>query len=281
MPSRFSPSQLNAWQSCRFKWHMRYELGLMKPAERWMTASGSAVHGVVEARLKNEIKPMHSQAKAESILAEHFVGFDDQQEQVKRYLPGALRAISRLPDWIWQHDDWHVEEEIEYTWEGSPETIGSGKHFAATKPVTIFGKPDFWRFSDDGSHIQLLELKSTSSTKKRPREYLTFNPQHRYYALILSKLYNLPVFVNYIVVRTGAKNTAAMESTEFLINDRALLQAEDELLRVASEVGTLEIVPFYSGACPFCDFADVCEAAVGGADWQAIANETLVPREPS
>lgn len=258
---RLSASELNAWRSCRLRHHYSYGEGLALPEKGPMLASGTAVHGAVEAVLKGEIPYDLSAAKAEEILRDNLAGRDDLEVAVKKYLPGAVRALSRMPKWAIE-PGWQVEELIEWTW---PE-----------HDITLFGFPDMYRVEDD--HIIIGELKSTSNTRKVPSDYFLFNPQHRYYAVVLSKLYpDKPIFVKYAVVHTG-KTGPRLQQGEWLMKKRALAQAEQEILATAGEIGKLPVVPSYTNACGYCDFKPLCAAAITGGDPAPLKRELYVPK---
>ena len=105
---RHSPSELNTWQQCRLAWDYRYGKRLTVQTGRWATASGSAIHGAIEEALNGTVTPDKMDLVAERVLGEHFIGDEDAQSKVNRYLPGVKRALSRVPKWIFGVEDWHV-----------------------------------------------------------------------------------------------------------------------------------------------------------------------------
>lgn len=263
MTKRISASELSAWRQCRLRHHYSYTEALDKPERGVLLASGTAVHGAVEAVLTGEIPYDLSAAKAEALMREALEGRDDIELMIRKYLPGAVRALTRMPQWVWD-TNWRVEELIEWTW-------GEGED-----AITLFGYPDIYAVEDD--RIIIGEFKSTSNTQKKPSDYFLFNPQHRYYAVVLSKLYpDLPIFVRYAVVHTGKTGPQKQEG-EWLMSKRALAQAEEEILVTAREIGELEVVPNYTNACSWCPFQPLCAVSITGGDPTGLIPDLYVKK---
>lgn len=266
---RISVSELNKWHACRLAWHYRYRERLEVPEKGPMLASGSAVHGTVEALLRREIPANLVPAQAEQLLIQHLAGQDDVAGVVRRYLPGVLRAVSRVPSDIWSAE-WLVEQPVEWTW---PHT------FPECVATTLWGKPDCYRVTD--TDIEILELKSTSS-EQTPKDYFLWNPQHRYYAVLLDKMYpGRIVSVRYVVVKTGKAAADDVPGDESWHMRRGLLaRTEALMLKAAGEIGKLEVVPNYSRACSWCDFKPLCEMDITGGDGVPLKEELYTVREP-
>ena len=271
---RVSMSQINSWMACRQGWSYRYKDMLTKPEQAVYMASGKAIHGTMEAIIKKEIPFSLKHEKAEQILRENLEWREDIDEQVAKFFPGTQRALERIPDWVWE-EDWMVEKEIEWTW--TWEDMYTEKD-VDEEAVTLFGIPDLVVKKDDC--ILLAELKSTSNTSKIPLDYLLFNPQHRYYSVIIRKIYGdeLPIYVRYGVVQTG-KGGNSMTS-EWLMKTSILDLAEGHMVAAAREIGKLPIVPYYSGACGFCDYKELCIPDITGAkDKESVKGDLFVRRD--
>ncbi len=260
-PKRVSVSEITAWKDCRKKWDYRYQHAIAKPNNGALLASGSAVHGTLEALMRGEIDASMVPAKAETILREHFDGRHDLDDKVKRYLPGALRALSRFPAWVYD-EPWQVEVPVEYK----------------DRDDIIWGIPDTHRIEDDA--IIIGEFKSTSNTSKTPLDYLLFNPQHRYYAVMLRQQYpDRPIYVRYAVAQTGLRGS--VQEAEWLMKDRILDDAEADMVAAAREIGTLPIVPSYGVGCNYCDFKELCTNRITGSrhDESYMMSQLYVPKE--
>lgn len=256
---RVSVSEITAWKDCRTKWSYRYETAIAKPQNGAMLASGSAVHGTIESVLRGDTPAKHSAAKAEELLRAHFEGHHDLQRNVDRYLPGVLRALSRFPSWVWE-EDWAVETPIDHNF----------------GDVEIWGIPDVVRVGADD--IVIGEFKSTSNSSKTPQDYLLFNPQHRYYAVLLREKYNLPIYVRYAIAQTG--RYGGVNEAEWLMKERVLDTTKDEMLAAAREIGTLPIVPNYGVGCNYCDYKELCANTItGGGTPDYLISQLYVPKE--
>lgn len=248
-----SPSQLQTWHDCRLKWHYSYQRNIKLPTQAPQLASGTTIHEVLENVLGGTIELEDVPAFAEATLQAEFEHQDDSQRQVDRYLPGVLRALGRVPTWVYEETDWHIEEPIEWEW-----TLPDGLHTT----IEIGGIPDMYRVTDEG--VFLVEIKSSTKPKDLV-PYLLYNPQHRYYGVILRKMYpDLPIFVQYIVTTTAQGKHEAKTHDPFLLKDKLLDSTERLMLQLASEVGHGDILPHYSWTCGFCDFEKICAGAVQG-----------------
>lgn len=271
---RVSVSQINTWGKCRLAWQYRYKDNLVLPETAAMLASGKAVHGTVEALIRSSVDVAGVPAKAEALLQEYFQGGEDVQKQVQKYLPGVIRAVGRLPQVVFE-GEWRVEEQVEWTW--PPEmTFPQYEVDRRGEAVTIFGIPDYYRVTED--EVTILEVKSTS-TDMQPLDYLLWNPQHRQYAVLLDKMYpGRMVKVLYVVLRTD-RNASAVEPKGWVMTKRALDTTERLMLKSASEIGRLAVVPNYSRACSFCDYNKLCQVDVTGGDSKPLQREWYLVRE--
>ena len=273
---RVSISQIDSWLTCRLKWSYRYTEGLAKPEQAVYLASGKAIHGTMEAIITGDIAYDMRREKAEVILRENLEWRDDVEEQVAKFLPGTQRAIERMPDWVWE-EEWIVEQEVEATYKVCEDSC-TNSECEGCIDLCMFGIPDLVAIKEDS--IVVGELKSTSNTKKTPMDYLLYNPQHRYYAVILRKLYgdSRPIYVRYGVIHTG--KTGSSHTSEWLMKTAILDSAEEHMIDAAREIGELAIAPYYSWTCGFCDYSPLCMADITGAkSKESIKKELFVRRD--
>lgn len=262
---RISPSQIAAWRACRLKWWYSYGAKLAYPEKSHFAASGIAIHESVEQVLGGRIKLEEAPDYAYFVLQRELANSENPAKQAQRYQPGTARAIERMPKDIFEYDDWVLEEMTE--WE-----VPCVKHFhkkveeECDDCITFFGYPDFYRFNDDGD-IDLMELKSTSNNQLGPLQFFLWNPQHRYYAVMLHKKYDKPVDVTYIVTYTSRDRAGEGSRVgKWHMTDKVLSMGETDLIRGGREIGSLDIYPHYSRACDFCDFSKACSTEVTGGD---------------
>jgi hypothetical protein len=236
-----------------------------------LMASGKAVHETVEAMLKGVAPtPEAAAAYAESVLQREFATREDQHDLIAKYLPGAVRAVSRFPAELFTQPGWSIEAEAAHTYP-----------VATPEGITVFGYPDFVLYSPE--EVVIYELKSTSNTDKRPQDYFLWNPQHRYYATLIadSKAEGRPVYVEYIVVQTGKGEAAGLagQQLRWLMKDKLIDECRRELLVTLEELAVLPIVPAYNYMCRGCDYARLCEARIIGASEESVIAEHYMPRE--
>jgi len=215
----------------------------------------------MESIIAGDISYDMRREKAEVILREELEWRDDVEEQVAKFLPGTQRAIERMPDWVWT-EEWVVEQEVEATFNFCKDSCATAG-CKGCDSVCTFGIPDLVAVKEDS--IVIGELKSTSNTSKMPLDYLLYNPQHRYYAVILRAIHgdDRPIYVRYGVAHTG--KTGSSHSSEWLMKGAILDSAEEHMVAAAREIGELAIAPYYSWTCDYCDFSPLCKADITGS----------------
>lgn len=214
--------------------------------------SGSVVHRVIEECLKNGSRDGLEQA-ARTYLTEEFGG---EREKADKYLAGVLRAVSKVPDWVWD-GGWHVEEKLEQRfWDD-----------------VVVGKPDLFRVTED--EVRIVEFKTTETD---PLEFLLWNSQHRYYAVLLDTAYpGRVVSFQYVTLPTTTKKAGV--SALWTFSRKQLVAADLEIRGMLSLMATEDIVPSYGRSCSFCDFVEVCQTIVTGGDSAAVLKELYVKEE--
>jgi hypothetical protein len=264
-------------------WNYRYDVGIELPTQSPPLASGKAVHTVLEAALQGGITDDDVLPYATAALEKEFQGREEIQPLVDKYLPGVIRAVSRVPEWVYEYTDWKVEEEVHKSFycADHPESNDTPELDACQVCFTFHGFIDLYRVADD--HIELVDIKS-SSKELSPTDLMLFNPQLHYYAVVLRDMYpDLPIFVRYIVVSTAAKTKKErIEHEPWLFPNKLLDKTEKMLYHLGQEVGELPIMPSYSSyACGWCDYSKICTASVLGIKGgeNAAIEEYYVERE--
>lgn len=275
-----SHSQLSTWQRCRLKWSYYYQRRIELPTQSPPLTSGKAIHTALGEVLGGNIELEDLAPIAGAALWHELEGRDedDIEKNHGKYLPGVLRALSRVPEWVYAYSDWRVEEEVSHTY--GCEDHKSSPDSDCPDCFTFHGFIDLYRVTD--THIELVEIKS-SSKELNPLNLMLFNPQHRYYAILLRYMYpDLPIFVRYVCVSTAAKTKKEVIDHEpWLMKNSVLDKAEELMINSAREVGELPIVPTYNELCDWCDYKKICTATVAGLPGgeQAVIGEYYVERE--
>ena len=268
---------MDSWQKCRLKWFYRYDTNIELPTQSPPLASGKAVHTVVEEALSGNIESNDIIPLASAALEHEFHGREDPQELVERYLPGVVRAISRVPSWAYEYTDWKVEEEVGHTYYCDDHKEfdiplplpHAAKYTAEAKSCQacfrFHGFIDLYRVTEDS--IELVDIKS-SSKELDPKNLMLFNPQLPYYAVQLRRMYpGKPIFIRYIIVSTAAKTKKeTIEHEPWLFPNKLLDKSEKMLIEFA---------------CGWCDYSKICTASVLGIKGgeAAAIEEFYVERE--
>ena len=277
-----SHSQMESWQKCRMKWNYRYNVNIELPTQSPPLASGKAVHTVLEEALAGNIETDDVLPLAEAALEYEFRGREDPQELVDKYLPGVVRALSRVPAWAYNYSDWHIEEEVEHTYYCADHCNNNDNTEIDACQVCFrfHGFIDLYRVTDDA--IELVDIKS-SSKELNHTDLMLYNPQLRYYAVMLRYMYpGLPIFVRYITVTTAARAKPAVEHEPWLLTDKLLDKTEKMLVELGSEVGDQPILPNYGTFnCGWCEYNKICIPTVMGirGGESAAIDEFYVERE--
>ena len=260
-----SVTEILAWRHCRQLWDYRYRRRLKSQDVPPQLASGTSVHSTIQAVLGGSVKREDMGAWAESSFREQVLQRTDLDADVKKYLPGVQRALSKVPEWVWE-GQWHVEEKLTHIF-----PVGVAKQ--SEDLLEVVGVPDLYSYND--GLLTIVEFKTTDTD---PLEFLLWNPQHRYYAALLSYVYPGAVTVfRYVCLPTG-KSVDMVDHMPYTLTKAALRQAEEEMLRGAVEVGEGDTVPNYSRACSFCEYKDIDTIRVQGGDYEEAIKEGFVRR---
>lgn len=279
-----SPSELVTADDCGRAHHFKYiERLRLKDATRSPTlASGVAVHAVIEEWCRDHGGQVPGVAdlgtRAEAALSDEFAhDYDGGGKNLKKFLPGVLRALKRVPEWVWLEPAWNVEWDIDGFFgielivpEGVPESPYEQPH------VYLHGRPDMWRLVDDEApSIQILDTKTTDND---PLDFLLWTPQVRMYAAIFKQMYpDRLITYQYMCLPTKTGNSPAPYSPSWVLTNAGAEKVEAEILVYASKLGGTD--PRYSRNCKWCDYAPICKSIITGADPAGITQELYQVRE--
>ena len=267
-----SPSQLILNDDCSLANHFKYTRRLYVPSlKRWPSlASGTAVSYVAEHLLGEGGKatpPGQSdvEALARECLEDEFKSDDDGgAANLKKFLPGVIRAVKRIPEWVWQAE-WHVEEEV----------VG---HFPVDDlEVVLKCRPDIFRLFTDQEGVEVLEIVDFKTTDYNPLDFMLWSPQIRMYAATLKQHYPTRLIqYRYLCLPTTPSDKSAPWSPPFIFTAATHDKTVKDILRLARKL-RLAPEPRYSRRCSFCDFQGVCTTSVTGGDPESyIASELKV-----
>ena len=267
-----SPSELATWNDCQRKWHFRYDqriepIDQSRPAPM---ASGVAVHFVVETICRdfpNEVPKAEDIAlRAKDCLEEQFANNYEPEKQVKKYLPGVIRAINKIPEGVWK-SHWFVERDVSGMFED----------------VELHGRPDMYRLIDGlatGYEIDRLEIMDVKTTQTEPLDFLLWSPQLRYYAAVLQQEYpNRQIMYKYLCLPTQGTgpppHSPAWPFTQAMYEATCI-----EIAGMGARFNRSRMEPRYSRACSFCDYNTICKNIITGADPNGIIEELYTERRP-
>lgn len=248
---RLTVTEILDWIRCRQLWQYRHVEGL-EPIDRDTNmVSGWVVHRVIQ-----DILGAHADKELLASLRDQFADqhlhdqFGEDEDKIRRYGPGVVRALSKVPNWVWT-TKWHVEERLTMVVNGDTEVVG---------------RPDL--FSVDET-VDIVEFKTTET---EPLEFLLWNPQHQYYGLMLSEKYpDKVVRFRYVCLPTSTKKYT--EVLPWVFTKKQMDWARAELELVVSEVGRLAVARSRSRSCSFCDFDKVCTTALTGGQIGGMIEE--------
>ena len=257
-----SPSELILADDCGLARHFKYTLKLRRAGggKRSPTmASGTAVHYAVEAHLRNYggtvpgVEDLVALGR-EGLQGEFRHDEDGGVANVKKYLPGVQRALTRIPPWFWK-EDWRVEEEVEGRF---------GR-------VVVRGRPDLVRFlNDEAPTVEVVDLKTTATD---PLEFMLWSPQVRIYAAILAQMYpDRLVAYRYYCIPVGWKADVTNNPASFIFTDRVHAETVREIERMASLLSGKPEAR-YARRCTWCEFKEICMARITGADPAGVMGE--------
>ena len=269
---KVSPSELATWNDCQRKWHYRYDARIepidqSRPAPM---ASGQAVHFVVETICRdfpNEIPTQEDmKLRARDCLEHEFENNYEPEKQVAKYLPGVLRALNKIPNWVWE-SRWFVERDISGTFD----------------EVELHGRPDMFRLVDglaSGYEVDRVELIDVKTTQTEPLDFLLWSPQLRYYAAVLQQQYPDRV-ISYKYLCLPTQGTGPAPHSPAWVFTPAMYEATcAEIAGMGRRFNRSRMEPRYSRACSFCDFNPICKGIITGADPNGIINELYMERRP-
>lgn len=235
---RVSVTALVDYADCPQLWSYRHVDDLRLPTVPPNMASGIVVHALLPGVLRGEVI---DKAVVMGRLEETGVS------EPGRYVGGVLNALSQVPKWMFG-TMWHSEEELEME-------VGG---------VTLVGRPDLWTRDEGG--VRLIEVKTTSND---PLDYLLWNPQHRYYLLLLRHLFpDEALWFNYMCLPTSGR--APDMGLDQAFGKGAEERARQELQNTLTSMESV-VRPRYSWRCTRCDFAPLCTLVIQGKDWREEA----------
>jgi len=261
------------YRKCPKFYQYRYVDKLRVPPNANMV-SGSVVHGVIEYVLSKDRSLWGTLENiAEVLMFKEFAHRDDARTQVTKYLPGVLRALSKVPEWVWERT-WHVEELMEWTYRdpncpaclGAPPVTGGAVHTAHCNAVTVRMKPDLWLVEDG-----VLDIVEFKTTENDPLDYLLFNAQHQFYAIGLMKEHpDMLVRFRYVCLPTTTKK--AEDHIPWVFTTNAIAAAREELVQGAVDVGS-KMYMNRGFWCKGCEFKGLCMTVLTGGDERGMMEE--------
>lgn len=283
-----SPSELILHNDCGHAHFRRYiqRLRLRTPPKPGVRASGLAVHYAIEHFCLNYGGTIPTNGDLEALaceyLAEEFTRDEDGgARNLKKFLPGVIRALHRVPEWVWQAQ-WVTEADISATWERScPACAIAASQGHACQVcddtgvfrVEVHGRPDLYRVADASSEAPYLQILDVKTTDVDPLQFMLWTPQIRMYAAILSQVYAYPIEYSYLCVPTAVKWSMAPFSPSFLFTPKSHAQTLDDIFRLALDLRIGNTTPREARRCQWCDYAPICIARITGADPEGIASE--------
>ena len=283
MATSYSPSELECWVDCPLKWQFRYDRKLrpINAVAAGPLVSGRAVHALVEHRVKAGIAATEQQALRALInAADRDAGLplnddpvserhQDVGKKVSKYVAGVMRAVGKVPEWVWEEKSWHVEEPI------------SG-HLGG---VDVHGIPDLWRVVEEEEFgYEIIELLDVKTTENNPMDYVLWTPQLRVYASMLSDLHDKTVVYRVLTLPTSAGKPSAL-SPQLVLTHIALARVEGQVCNVVGDMARSQeadaITPREGRHCNYCDFNDICKTRVMGGDVEGFIKENYYTRKQS
>lgn len=239
-----SVTEVQAFQLCKLKHHFQYERRLTPLSRNPLMASGTVVHEMVADRLTENPEAL----TAEELLANQFPTDPYADEKVKKFLPGILRAMDRIPPHLYTGGEWVSEKMMEYQ---------------PTPNITVRMKPDLFRVTD--GTIDLVEIKTTD---KDPIDYLLTSPQHEWYGLGLADEYpGKLVTYEYVCIPVGERAKTPLRQQPWTMPQRRMDESKVELVEAINEMDS-GIKPSANRGfwCGSCDFKNICTTRITGGD---------------
>jgi hypothetical protein len=271
---RVSVSELLKYIDCERAWKHRYvdRLAIINEKRGGPLSSGTAVHYVVEhvcTHTPGEIPPIADvRALANECLEAEFSNSSDPDKQIKKFLPGVMRAVSKIPDDIWL-GDWHIE------WDLSTVITVPCEPELPDEQVEFFGRPDLWRWSQDG----VIELVDVKTTAQDPGMYMLFEPQITYYAVMLQDEYpNALITYRYLCVPTQGDHPA-QQAPVWPFTSKQIARARTEISQGLNNMDEAYTQMRRMRRCDWCEFKHICMAEITGADPSGIVKELYKGRD--
>ncbi|MBI4127836.1 MAG: PD-(D/E)XK nuclease family protein, partial [Parcubacteria group bacterium] len=236
-------TELLDWVRCRQLWKYRHEMRLEPLEKDTNMVSGSVVHSTIQEILSGNVDRKFLELFVHNKLCDEFV---EDMDKVRKFEPGVLRALRQVPNWVWDTKGWHVEERITMVVDG----------------VEVVGRPDLFLVNEEEGTVDIVEFKTTET---EPLDFLLWNPQHQYYALMLGTQ-KYPSFVmrfRYVCLPTQGKYKEMMP---WIFTIKQARMALNELMLLVGEMGRQGVVRNRSRSCSFCDFDKVCATYLTGGD---------------
>ncbi len=280
-----SVSELQKWRFCRRAWEFENEWEIEKPEKGIPLASGSAVHETIQARMQGKIEESEMSGYLYDSLFRILAPRNDTAEQVKKYGPGALRALAHVPEWVWGVD-WKVEEKLQVVLEEDHWNFGVFN----PEGVTLNFTPDLYALTTlwiDGvmgtpSEVTWLDIIDFKTGKKDALDHFLHDPQLIYYAVALCKIYKdldpIPR-ITYIALPTEDSKKAVIQSEPWVLSSEQLKEAEEELVEGLRGIVEKARWANRNTHCGFCDFNRICSTRMLGGDWKGVIKDDYVKKE--
>lgn len=254
-----SVSELLAWRHCQRMWRFRYRDELAPKNRNPFMASGTAVHAAIEAGLRSfgsgPDRALTAMEAGPQLLANEFKHHEYADEQIAKFTDGVLRALRKVPMWVWEGRDWEVEYPLVYR----TGVVARGEDWA----VKVNMRPDIYRV--DGKVVELLEVKTTETT---PSDFLLHSPQWRMYGLALAQKYpDHLITCRYMCVSTDRGGGSTELSWPF--GDRMLEATARSVQALVVDMLAHEGWPIVANEgwhCKFCDYAQLCTTIITGGE---------------
>lgn len=246
-----SVTEILAWNQCHYLHHLRYVRRLEQLERPERLAIGSAVHDTFADVLTGKVSLGQYEGVAEAHYRSYLVGLSNIEELVNRNLSRITGALKRVP-WATLGNGWKSETRLTVTLD----------------TLAITGKPDLYRVTPDV--IDIVEVKTTDHD---PLDYILFNPQHRYYGVLLDELY--PGRVVQFVYLCLSDRTCKTHDP-LLLSRGVLDNSRSTLVDLVGKVGT-DATPNEGWWCNNCEMKEICEQRImTGSGEQVIANDFVV-----
>ena len=280
-----TPSELILAHDCQRAHHYRYERKLRRLGEKKSPtlASGIAVHYAVEHWLwdkavlatptMEDLAPLVKMCLQDEWKDQEPA---DREKNIKRFTPGVLRALSRIPQWVWD-SAWEAEPTLNGAWSSGALGIAGWPFPGTDIHLYMHGRPDFLRLYTDQEGTDTCEIVDIKTTKTAPLSYVLWSPQIRFYAAMCQQRWPERLIVyRYLCVPTGPKDEVK-DSPTFIL-DKAMYEFTiQEMFEFAAELDGQK--PRYLRRCDWCPYNMICISRILGTDGEGIINQLYATRE--